>query len=115
MSYNGYAAFVQDVWRIKPKVTVNLGLRYEITTVMKEANNLIGNFDPVRGLQQVGVGGVTSPFNGDHNNFFLHGSALPGMSAAMARRLSAREAASSTSRLVWMPFNGQRVTSSVCA
>ena len=69
MSYNGYAAFVQDDWRIKPRVTVNLGLRYEVTTVMKEANNLIGNFDPTQGLQQVGVGGVNSPFNGDHNNF----------------------------------------------
>ena len=69
MSYNGYAAFLQDDWRIKPTVTVNLGLRYEITTVMKEANNLIGNFDPVAGLQQVGMGGVNAPFNGDHNNF----------------------------------------------
>jgi hypothetical protein len=69
MSYNGYAAFLQDDWRIKPTVTVNLGLRYEITTVMKEANNLIGNFDPVNGLQQVGMGGVSAPFNGDHNNF----------------------------------------------
>jgi hypothetical protein len=69
ISYNGYAAFLQDDWRIKPTVTVNLGIRYEITTVMKEANNLIGNFDPVAGLQQVGVGGVTAPFNGDHNNF----------------------------------------------
>ena len=56
MSYNGYAAFLQDDWRIKPTVTVNLGLRYELTTVMKEANNLIGNFDPSQGLQQVGVG-----------------------------------------------------------
>jgi hypothetical protein len=69
MSYNGYAAFLQDDWRIKPTVTVNLGIRYEITTVMKEANNLMGNFDPVKGLQQVGVGGVSAPYNGDHNNF----------------------------------------------
>ena len=68
MSYNGYAAFAQDDWRIKPTVTLNLGLRYEITTVMKEANNLIGNFDPVQGLQQVGMG-INAPFNGDHNNF----------------------------------------------
>ena len=69
MSYEGYAAFIQDDWRIKPTVTVNLGLRYEITTVMKEANDLIGNFDPVQGIQQVGMGGVNAPFNGDHNNF----------------------------------------------
>jgi hypothetical protein len=68
MSFNGFAAFLQDDWRIKPTVTVNLGLRYEVTTVMKEANNLIGNFDPVKGLQQVGMG-INAPFNGDHNNF----------------------------------------------
>jgi hypothetical protein len=69
MSFNGYSAFLQDDWRIKPTVTVNLGLRYEVTTVMKESDNLIGNFDPVKGLQQVGMGGITAPFNGDHNNF----------------------------------------------
>jgi hypothetical protein len=69
MSYEGYAAFIQDDWRIKPTVTVNLGVRYEITTVMKEANNLIGNFDPVKGIQQVGMGGVNAPFNGNHHNF----------------------------------------------
>jgi Carboxypeptidase regulatory-like domain/TonB dependent receptor-like, beta-barrel len=70
MSYNGYAVFLQDDWRIKPTLMVNLGLRYEITTVMKERDGLIGNFDPTSatGLSQVGFG-FTSPFNGDHNNF----------------------------------------------
>jgi carboxypeptidase family protein len=65
----GYALFVQDDWRVTPRLTVNIGVRYELNTVVKEKNNLIGNFDPVKGLQQVGVGGVSSPFNGDHNNF----------------------------------------------
>ena len=69
MSFNGYAGFFQDDWRIKPTVTVNLGIRFEVNTVMKESNNLVGNFDPNNGLQQVGVGGVNAPFNGDHNNF----------------------------------------------
>jgi hypothetical protein len=67
-SYEGYAAFVQDDWRLTPRLTVNLGLRYELTTVMKESDNLIGNFDPNVGLEQVGHG-ISSPFNGDHNNF----------------------------------------------
>jgi hypothetical protein len=67
-SYEGYAAFLQDDWRLTPRLTVNLGLRYELTTVMKESNNLIGNFDPNAGLEQVGQG-LTSPYNGDHNNF----------------------------------------------
>ncbi len=65
----GFAAFVQDDWRVTPKLTVNLGIRYELNTVVKEKNNLVGNFDPVKGLQQVGVGGVSSLYNGDHNNF----------------------------------------------
>jgi len=67
-SYEDYAVFVQDDWRVTPKLTVNLGLRYELNTVMKESDNLIGNFDPTVGLEQVGQG-ISSPFNGDHNNF----------------------------------------------
>ncbi|MBV9508621.1 MAG: TonB-dependent receptor [Acidobacteriia bacterium] len=64
----GYAAFIQDDWRISPRVTINLGLRYELNTVFKEAHDLIGNFDANQGLVQVGKQ-ISSPFNGDHNNF----------------------------------------------
>ena len=64
----GYAGFVQDDWRVTPRVTVNLGLRYELNTVFKEDNNLIGNFDPNLGMVQVGKQ-IDAPFNGDHNNF----------------------------------------------
>jgi hypothetical protein len=67
-SYEGYGLFVQDDWRVTPRITVNLGLRYELTTVMKERDGLIGNFDPTVGLEQVGHG-ISSPFNSDHNNF----------------------------------------------
>jgi len=49
-----YAGFVQDDWRVARTVTVNLGLRYELNTVLKEAHNLIANFDPNAGLVQVG-------------------------------------------------------------
>ena len=67
-SFEGYGVFFQDDWRVTPTLTVNLGLRYDLTTVTKEDNNLIGNFDPNVGLEQVGQG-ISSPYKGDHNNF----------------------------------------------
>ena len=63
-----YAFFFQDDWRIKPRLTLNLGVRYELISVLKEQNNQLGNFDPTMGLVQVGFG-ENAAYNGDHNNF----------------------------------------------
>lgn len=69
LSDEGYAAFVQDDWRITQRLTLNVGLRYEFTSVLKDANNLVGNFSPTAGLEQVGVNGYSTPYNPDYNNF----------------------------------------------
>src|SRR5215472_7350112 len=60
-----YAGYAQDDWLIKPRVTLNLGFRYEFQAVPTEANNLIGNFDPTVGLEQVGKN-ISSVYNPDH-------------------------------------------------
>lgn len=39
-------AFVQDDWRVAPRFTLNLGLRYDFITPALEANNNQTNFDP---------------------------------------------------------------------
>ena len=40
------AVFVQDDWRIRPSLTVTLGLRYEQQTPLTEAANRLANFVP---------------------------------------------------------------------
>jgi hypothetical protein len=62
------ALFFQDEWRITPKLTLTYGLRYEVVSVMKDSQNMLGNFSPSVGLEQVGQQ-ISSPWNGDHNNF----------------------------------------------
>ncbi len=52
----GYAAYAQDDWRLKDRLTLNLGLRYETVTPPVDAHNLLANFDPNLGLVQIGSG-----------------------------------------------------------
>jgi hypothetical protein len=40
-----YSVYALDDFKITPRLTLNLGLRYEMFTTIKEANNLQGTFD----------------------------------------------------------------------
>ena len=64
LSSESFAGFLQDDWRVKPRLTFNLGVRYELNTVPSEKNGLQAIFDPIRGLVQ-----TNPPYHGDHNNF----------------------------------------------
>jgi outer membrane receptor protein involved in Fe transport len=66
---NVYAAFAQDDWRITPRLTVNLGVRYEYAAPYTEARDNFLNLDYStlpRPPQLVAVNGGSQP---DRNNF----------------------------------------------
>jgi Carboxypeptidase regulatory-like domain len=65
------SGFVQDDWRIAPRFTFNLGLRYTYNAPLKEANNLWANFDPnsPTGLVQQGSPGVSSLWKPETKDF----------------------------------------------
>ena len=60
INWTSTAGFAQDDWRIKPRLMLNLGLRYSYVSPLKEANNLFGTFDPALGLVQQGQASVGS-------------------------------------------------------
>jgi hypothetical protein len=68
LTWMSTAGYLQDDWRVTPKLIVNLGLRYEYVTPMKDANNNLGTFDPALGMVQQGHG-TDSVWKGDHRAF----------------------------------------------
>ncbi|MBL8235857.1 MAG: TonB-dependent receptor [Bryobacterales bacterium] len=77
-----YGLFVQDTWKVTPKLTLNLGVRYDYETPRTDRFNQLSNFDfnaqsPLRaeglttrgGLTFPGVGGLSRyNANPDRNN-----------------------------------------------
>jgi hypothetical protein len=64
--------FVQDDYRISPKLTANVGLRYEYATPPRERDNQFANFDPETGTMIFATDGDVferALIHPDRNNF----------------------------------------------
>jgi len=68
---NSVGFYVQDDWKIKPRFTLNYGLRYEINGTLRDTQNRESNFIYPKGLVQVGqgIGGIN---NVDYEDFGPH-------------------------------------------
>jgi len=72
---NSYGLYLQDSYRVAPRLSLNYGLRWDYLGVVAEKNNLfsaITAFDPANStltLTQVGQPGLDKLYNPDYNNF----------------------------------------------
>jgi hypothetical protein len=67
VSQKAVGFFAQDSFRATSRVTVNLGLRYDIADPIKDSRDLLANYIPTQGIVQVGKG-ISQPYPTNYNN-----------------------------------------------
>ncbi|MBC7798691.1 MAG: TonB-dependent receptor, partial [Pyrinomonadaceae bacterium] len=77
-----YAFFVQNDWRIKPWLTLNLGVRYDLTAPLKERDNRLSNFLPDLGISVCASGEFRNPAD---NSLVCRSAAEVGLPNSLVR------------------------------
>ena len=69
VSQRSVGFFLEDSVKATRNITLNLGLRYDVTAPIKDSHNLLANYVPMStsGLEQVGQG-ISSPYPTNYNN-----------------------------------------------
>ena len=66
---SNYGFYAQDDFQASKRFVLNLGLRYELNTVLSNPTHRFRNYSAARGFFTPGVDTDTGLYNGDHNNF----------------------------------------------
>ena len=65
-----FGLFIQDSYKLRPNLTLELGLRYDDNQTLSDAQNRFVIFDPASvSLVQVGTNGFSQPYNANNKNF----------------------------------------------
>jgi site-specific recombinase XerC len=66
---NSHGFYVQDSFRLTPRLTLNYGLRWDYFGVVGEKDNLLYRFDPASGGTLTATSGSKGLYDPDYNNF----------------------------------------------
>ena len=68
INMKSFGLFAQDDFRATRRLSLNLGLRYDVTFPIKDSQNRLANYVPSQGVLQVGYG-ISQPYQTNWTNF----------------------------------------------